>query len=126
MRITEAAAVRLVNEFGTFTGELEGQLASQGPDSLAISIMIGREYRGTALQRVRQTLAVGRADVVDVRRRQFSRGRTALAAGGALVVFGILIETIIQRENPNTPPDDGPVSPPPFRGFIRIPIRWNP
>jgi hypothetical protein len=123
VRITESAATRLVKEFGAYTGELEGQLSMEGSDSLSVSVAIGREYRGMALENARQTLFLGRSEVLDVRRRQLARAKTALTTAGVLTAFGLLVNTIVQLSDDN-PVDDNPPPPPPeFRALIRIPFR---
>jgi hypothetical protein len=122
VRITESAATRLVKEFGAYTGQLEGQLAEQGRDSLSVSVAIGRAYRGMALENARQTLFLGRSEITEVRRRQLSRGRTALAAAGILAGFAALVNTVVQLGDDN-PSDDNPPQPPPPGVSIRIPFR---
>jgi hypothetical protein len=121
VRLTEAAGARLIDEFGAFTQRLEGPLAREGADSLSISVMVGREYNGMALEGMRQSLFLGRSEVVEVRRRELSRSRTALAGVGALAVFALLINGVMQTsdDNPNTgePP---PPPPPPGMRAARI------
>ena len=126
VRISDPAATRLISEFGMFTGQLEGQYAHEGPDSLSISVLISRDYRGMSLDQVRQRLFLGRSEVIEVRRRQLSRARTAVATVGVLVGFAGLVAAVIQEGDPN-PNDDDPPPPPPggsrYRVLIRIPIR---
>ena len=123
VRVTESAAQRLVKNFGIYTAQLEGQFALEGTDSASVSVAIGRMYQGMALENVRQTLFLGRSEIVDVRRRELSRNRTALAAVGALAGFVALVGTVTQLGDEN-PPDDGPPPPPPARRlYFTIPIR---
>jgi hypothetical protein len=121
VRVTESAAARLVKEFGTYTTELEGQVAREPSDSVSVSVLIGREYRGVSLESGRQVLFLGPSEVVGVRRRELARGRTVLASAGALVVFGLVIGTVIQLGDPNPSPDQPP--PPPPASGARLPIR---
>jgi hypothetical protein len=126
VRVTESAATRLVKEFGTYTTQLQGQFAPEAHDSVSIAVAITRDYRGMALESTRQTLFLGRSEVVEVRRREFSRGRTALATVGALATLGVLVQTVVQLSDPN-PGDEVPPPPPPapYRGPARITIlRW--
>ena len=126
VRVTEPAAARLFQDLGAFTTELDGQLASAGSDSVSISVAIGREYRGIVLDSTSQVVHLSRADLVDVRRRTFSRSRTVLASAGALVVFGVLVGSVVQWGDPNNSYPDPPPPPPPpspFRGvLVRIPF----
>jgi hypothetical protein len=124
--ITDQAATRVARELGTFTSRLDGQLAPLGSDSIAISVLIARGYQGTALEGVRQTLAVQRGEVAEVRRRQFSRKYSLLTAAAVVTGFVILVNSLTQQEDPNIPPGNIDVPPPEgVRGF-RIPIGWNP
>jgi hypothetical protein len=126
VRISDTAATRLVSEFGMFTGELEGQFREEGPDSLSIAVLISRDYRGMSLDQVRQRLFLGRSEVIELRRRELSRFRTAAATVGAIAGFVALVRAVIQEGDPN-PNDDDPPPPPPggsrYRALIRIPIR---
>lgn len=110
---TEAAAVRLVREFGTYLTALEGRVSREGPDSLSITVPIGRDYRGVALEGGRQVLFLGRSEVVGVRRREFSRGRTVVVSAGALLAFGLLVVAVTQWSDPNSTVVEPPPPPPP-------------
>lgn len=124
VRITEPAAKRLVKEFGAYTGQLEGQFAFQGSDSASVSVAIGRAAGGIALESTRQTLFLGRTEIVEVRRRQLSRGRTAIAGAGVLAAFALAVRAVVQLGDPNPSPEEGPPVPPTgVSGAIRIPIR---
>jgi hypothetical protein len=123
VRVTESAATRLVRDFGVYTAQLDGQFALEGTDSASVAVAIGRMYQGMALENARQTLFLGRSEIVDVRRRELSRSRTALATLGALAGFVALVQTVSQLGDEN-PPEDGPPPPPPARRlYFTIPIR---
>jgi hypothetical protein len=119
----EETSIRLSRSFGRITQELEGNVSPRGQDSLSVSIWIGRDYRGTAFENVRQTVSVSRAGVTDMRRREISVWRTALASAGAVAGFAFMINRVFFQENPNPPPGTGEDPPPPPERFlIRIPI----
>jgi hypothetical protein len=113
LRVTESAAARVAGELGTFSTEVDGQLAPEGADSLAVSVPIDRSYRGTTVGTTTQTIVLARSEVVDMRRREFSRSRTILASAGAVVGFGALAVGIVQLVDPNGPPDNQTTPPPP-------------
>ena len=81
-----------------------------------------------------QLLFLGRSEVIEVRKREFSRGRTALVATGAVVGFGAIAAGIAQILDQN-PPTDQTLTPPPPSGSkgvrrrsgvhlgLRIPLR---
>jgi hypothetical protein len=125
LHVTDDAAIRLARDFGRITPELDARLEPHGPDSLMVSVWIGRNYPGTQFENVHQTVSLGRSELVQVRRRQFSWQRTALATAGTLAIFAVLVGRIFQQEDPNTPREDGPNPPPPDPGFIRIPIGFG-
>ena len=124
VQLTDAAAARLARELGTYTGRLEGQLGRGAGDSVSVALRIGREYRGVSLESTRQVLVLGRSEVVDVRRRELSRTRTALAGVGALAAFAVVAGTVSQLGDPNPGGDEPPPPPPPgVRALLRIPFR---
>jgi hypothetical protein len=113
VRITRSAAARLSADLGVFSTELDGRLSQREPDSLAVTVPILRQYHGVTLDSANQVLVLGTADVVDVRRSEFARGRTILAAAGALAGFVMLVHTVRQLTNPNPGSEGSPPPPPP-------------
>jgi hypothetical protein len=118
VQVTESAAVRLVKEFGTYLTALEGRVSREGTDSLSITVPIGRDYRGVSLEGGRQVLFLGRSEVVGLRRREFSRGRTLAVSAGALVVFGALVAAVTQWSDPNSSVVEPPPPPPPAGAIV--------
>lgn len=112
LRVTEDAAVRLVKDVGAFSTELDGQLAPEGRDSVSLGVAIDRSYRGVTIGTATQTLFLARSEIVEVRRREFSKSRTVALTVGTLVGFGALAAGIIQLVDPNGAPE-GEVTPPP-------------
>jgi hypothetical protein len=118
VRVTEAAAARLVGEFGAYTAQYDGNLTpARVADSLSLTVQIGRAYRGMALENARQTLYLGPGELVEVRRRRLSRERTALVSAGVLVGFVLLTRSVVQLFDPNPDPDEPPPPPPALRGL---------
>lgn len=113
LRLTENAAARLAKDLGTFSTLVDGQLAGEGPDSVSLGVPIDRTYRGTTVGTTTQTLFLARSEIVEVRRREFSRSRTVLASAGIVVGFGVLAAGIVQLVDPNGSSDDQPGTPPP-------------
>lgn len=131
IRITEDAAARLSKDLGAYVTEIDGQFAPQGPDSVSIAIPIERQYRGMTVGTTSQVLYLGRPEVLEVRKREFDRGRTILLSAGAVVGFGILAAGVVQLVDPNPDSQDHPPPPPAtptriparYRFMMRIPIR---
>lgn len=130
VRVTDDAAARLSKELGAFSTQIDGQFSPEGPDSVSVGVEINREYRGTTIGTTTQLLFLGRSEVVDVRRREFSRGRTFLLSAGAVAGFGLLAAGVVQLVDPNGPSQDQPTPPPPspsrrpsgYHLAVRIPI----
>jgi len=113
LRVTDDAAARLLKDLGTYTTEIDGQLAPQGRDSVSLGVSIDRAYRGISVGTTTQTIYLARSEVAEVRRRQFSRSRTILVSAGVVAGFSALAVGIVQLVDPNGPPDDQPTAPPP-------------
>ena len=121
LRVTEDAAARLVKDLGTFSTEVDGRLASQGRDSVSLGVAIDRTYRGTTVGTTTQTLFLARSEIVEMRRREFSRPRTILASAAVVGGFGILAVGVKQLVDPNGPSDNQPGQPPPPTPLRRPP-----
>jgi hypothetical protein len=121
--VTEPAAARLSRDLGTYTTSLEGRLGQEPHDSVSISVVVTRSYRGRLMDSGRQTMFLGRGEVVEVHRRELSRVRTVAAGVGTVAVFAVLATSVVQWMDPN-PSEEGPPPPPPAP-FLRfaIPIR---
>jgi len=130
VRITDDAAARLLKDLGTFTTELDGEIAHEGRDSVSIGVSIDKEYRGVTVGTTTQQLFLARSDVLEVRQRQFSKARTIVVSAVTVVGFGVLAAGVIQLVDPNGPSDTQPTPPPPPAQLrrprphfaIRIPI----
>ena len=122
VEITDTAAVRLVRQFGAYLTELEGQVTREGSDSLSVTVPVGRDYRGVALEGGQQTLFLGLNEVVGIRRREFSRRRTMTVGVSSLVVFGLVAAGVAQWGDPNSQIDEPPPPPPPA-GLIMFRFR---
>jgi hypothetical protein len=115
VNVTPAAAQRLSGELGVYTTEVDGKLASFGGDSLTVAVPIERKYRGVAIDSTVQTLTLANSELVDVRRSELSRSRTALTVAGVLAGFALLVHAVVQLTNPN-PGTDTTIPPPPPAG----------
>lgn len=100
---------------------VEGRFADLTDQSLVLSLWIGSGYRGTPFETAYQNLEIPLADLAEVSSRQLSRGRTALAATGTLVVIWYLIDSI-RPSPPPGPPDNGEV--PPIPPGFHMYRRW--
>lgn len=122
VRFTDDASVRLVESFGRITTTLEGRARPVLPDSLVVSIWIGRDYAGTQFENVHQSVAVGLREVTAIERRELSRRRTAFAAAGAVALFAMLVQQVMLQEDPNPPVGGTDPPPPPAPAVLSIPL----
>jgi hypothetical protein len=130
VRITEQAAARLASELGSYSQELDGEFSPQGRDSVSLGVPIDRTYRGTTVGTSTQLLYLGRSELVEVRRRTFSRKRTILVTAGTVLGFAALATGVSWISDANSPSDETPPPPPPSpirrptrHGFtVRIPL----
>jgi len=113
VRVTDDAAMRLSKELGAIATEIDGQIAHEGADSVSLGVSIDKSYRGTTVGTTTQTLFLGRSEVLEVRKREFSRSRTVLVSAGTVVGFGLLAAGIAQLFDPNEPTDNSTTPPPP-------------
>ena len=121
--VTESAAARLSRDLGTYTTSLEGRLAQEAHDSVSVSVTVTRSYRGRLMESGRQTMFLGRGEVVQVHRRELSRARTVAAGVGAVAVVAVLIKSVVQWMDPNPSSEEPPPPPPAPMLRFGIPIR---
>lgn len=130
VHVTEDAAARLSKDLGAFSTELDGKFAREGQDSVSIGVPISQMYRGATIGTTTQMLFLGRSEVLEVRKREFSPARTVLLSAGTVVGFGLLAAAVVQLVDPNGPSQDQPPPPPPapsrravsYHLRVRIPI----
>jgi hypothetical protein len=91
-------------------------------------VTIDRAYRGYTVGSTTETLLLGRSEILEVRKREFSRGRTVLLSAGVVVGFGLLAAAVVQLADPNPDSDNTHPPPPPASRIpsgqfgVRIPI----
>lgn len=121
LRVTDDAAARLSKDLGAFSREIDGEMSREGRDSVALGISIDRSYKGMTVGTSTQTLVLARSEVLEVRKRQFSKQRTAIFSAATVVGFGLLAAGIAQLVDPNGPNDGQTTNPPPPTGLRRPP-----
>ncbi|MDE2678187.1 MAG: hypothetical protein OXI76_09795 [Gemmatimonadota bacterium] len=127
VRLTDEGAVRAARHLGRIATELDADVRPRPADSVAVVIWLGRNYAGTQFADVRETIVFPESEVQDFHLRELSPQRTAVALGGAAIVFVFLVDQIFLQEDPNRPPGNDRGNPPPARMTVfRIPIGWIP
>lgn len=123
VRLTDEGAVRAARHLGRIATELDADVQPRPADSVAVIVWLGRNYAGTQFADVRETIVFPAGEVKDFHLRELSPQRTAVALGGAAIVFVFLVDQIFLQEDPNRPPGDDRNNPPPARmTLIRLPI----
>ena len=98
--LTRAAAASLPEEVPVNEAlYLGGRLESQAADSVILGIRMGQATPGLVGQDLRQMVKVGTGQIVDVRRRELSKPRTALAIGGGALAAALIIGLIFGAED---------------------------
>ncbi len=123
VRLTDEGAVRAARHLGRIATELDADVQPRPADSVAVIVWLGRNYAGTQFEDVRETIVFPATEVQDLHLRELSPQRTAVALGGAAIVFAFLVDQIFLQEDPNRPPGADRDNPPPAgMTLIRIPI----
>lgn len=124
--VAEDVAGRLTREFGpVVTPRLEGELSPMNGDSVAFALWVGQAYSGTAFSTVRQTIPLGRTDIIEVYRRRLSVPRTTMLALGITAGVAILVSRLSpgERDGQYTEePGPAPEPDPPGRILLRLPL----
>ena len=127
VRLTDDGAVRAARHLGRIATQLDADVQARPPDSVAVIVWLGKNYEGTQFEDVRETIVFPESEIQDFHLRRLSPQRTAVALGGAAIVFAFLVDQIFLQEDPNRPPGDDRENPPPAgMTLLRIPIGRTP
>lgn len=127
VHVTDEGAIRMARRFGRIRDEVTASVAPVDPDSLSVTVWIGKAYRGTSFENVRETVVLGRNEVTAVARKRLSAWRTAAASAAVVAGLAVLVDRIFLIEDPNRPDDNGTDPPPPaIISIFRIPIGPGP
>lgn len=111
-------AVRATTVAGRVVSSLDGELLGVRSDSLRIRFMRNADF-GARLAR-RDSLSLPLSDVAQVLEKRFSRGRTALAVGGATVVVTAIAVALFRSAGGGGDEGDPPPDQLRFPVFIRV------
>jgi len=124
VRVTNDGALRLARHLGRITDDVSATVAPEASDSIAVTIWLGKDYRGTDFENVRETIVLPRDEVTSLSLRRLSTWRTAALSAAALVGTLVLADRIFQIGDPNRPDDDGTDPPPSDAIIFRLPLGW--
>ena len=113
VRFTDQGAVSAARHLGRIRTEVDAGVAPSSPDSMAVTVWLGKNYPGTQFENVRETMILPRYEVRDLHLRRLSIPRTVGALVGAAAVFAVLTDQIFFQEDPNGPPGGDDENPPP-------------
>ena len=115
VQLSRRGMAELPVEIAQDDGYLRGSYAGQGGDSVRVQVAVAARQVGFLNQELRQEVRVPTAEVVQIERREFSRGRTALLAA-AVVAGGVAIVSLISGSI------DGAGDGPPDDDLTRVPL----
>ena len=91
---------------------VEGRFASVTPDTLVMSVWIGKNFAGTPFASSYQDIQIPRGDIEVTENRQLSKGRTTLVGVGMAALIVVLIDSIGLVQVFGSGGDGGPPLPP--------------
>lgn len=91
VRLSQTRSVELSERTGHPIRSLEGKVFRVAPDTLVLDVGWGSIYEGTLLAGRRDTLAFHQPDLLEVDRRELSRGRTALLGAGLAAAVVLIV-----------------------------------
>jgi hypothetical protein len=121
--ITDRGRVQLADRFGPGIESIDGRVLEINPTDYVINVYRVMQINGSSAIWTGEQSRIGRDVVGSIRRRELSKGRTALLVGG--IAAGVIALTARGLAGSgNDAPDSGPTTPPPQS--IRIPIFFHP
>lgn len=94
IRLAQEPATRISERTGRTVRSLEGKVFRVAPDSLVLDVGWGAVYAGTVFEGRRDTLAFHDRDLLEVDRKEFSRGRTALLGAGFVAAIVLVVRGV--------------------------------
>lgn len=91
VRMSMETAAAVSARVGHPLRSVQGTVLSANPDSLRLDVGWGALFAGTPFFGRRDTLSFSERDILELDRREFSRGRTALLGAGAIAVIAAVI-----------------------------------
>lgn len=122
LTVTDQGRVNLGDRLGAGVERVDGTLVGIEGDQYVMSVSEVRTINHQTSHWSGERVNVGKSDVAILQERQFSRGRTAAAIGGAAVVLGVLAGTNVFN-NIGGIFGGGPNPEPPPQGSLRPTVR---
>lgn len=118
-----ASELREVADVASEVPTLTGRFMGFEDRNMLLRVPVGQRQAGFHTVSLDQTIRIPSGEVLQIERREFDRGRTALLAGGAVAGSVFIIASIMQAFGGDTsgPGDPGPPEsriPIPFASFV--------
>lgn len=118
-----SAELREVTEVGAEVPRLTGRFLGFEDRTMLLRVPVGQRQAGFHTVSLDQTIRIPSGEILQIERREFDRGRTALLAGGAVAGSVFIIASIMKAFGGDTsnPGDPGPQEswiPLPFASFV--------
>lgn len=94
VRLSQAEAVRVSDMTGRPIRTLEGRVFRVASDSLTLDVGWGAVYAGTPFAGRRDTLSFHERDLLELDRKELSRGRTALLGVGLVAAIVMIVTSV--------------------------------
>lgn len=94
LTLTDAGTVNLASELGPSVEAVGGKLIGNTADAYVLALSDSRKRNGIEIDWRGEQVSISKSLVATVQQRQFSRGRTALVAGGVVAAMLVARQTL--------------------------------
>ncbi|HEX6252491.1 MAG TPA: hypothetical protein VFZ56_13795 [Gemmatimonadaceae bacterium] len=112
LSLNDRGRTEMGEAIGASASEVEGVLRAENDSAFVLNVSSVKYLNGQSNAWSGEALTIGKTNVSSLREREFSRGRTMIAAGGG--VGAILLFALTRSLTGNNPPpfEPGPIDPP--------------
>jgi hypothetical protein len=94
LTLTDAGTASLASELGPSVEAVGGKLIDNTADAYVVALSDSRKRNGTEIDWRGEQVSISKSLVASIQQRQFSRGRTALVAGGVVAALLVARQTL--------------------------------
>jgi hypothetical protein len=94
LTLTDAGTASLASELGPSVQAVGGKLIGNTADAYVVALSDSRKRNGTEIDWRGEQVSISKSLVATIQQRQFSRGRTALVAGGVVAALLVARQTL--------------------------------
>ncbi len=94
LTLTDAGTASLASELGPSVEAVGGKLVGNTADAYVLALSDSRKRNGAEIDWRGEQVSISKSLVATIQQRQFSRGRTALVAGGVVAALLVARQTL--------------------------------